>query len=103
MPVAGSVPRLTTVAEREAARLASGGSPLNGVRHPVAEEPKKRSGCPKYAPPRTPEFIAAAKLRWEAGLSASKIGSQMGVSRDVIIGIAHRHGFSARPSPIVRR
>ena len=48
----------------------------------------------------SPGFIAKARRRWDKGLSASKIGAELGVTKNVIIGIAHRNGFSARPSPL---
>lgn len=47
--------------------------------------------------------IAFARELWDAGLSINRIGNQMGVTRNVIVGIAHRNEFPPRPSPIRRR
>lgn len=43
-----------------------------------------------------------AKLRklWDAGLSASKIGEKMGLTKNAIIGTAHRMKLKPRASPI---
>jgi len=43
-----------------------------------------------------------AKLRelWDAGLSASKIGQEIGVSKNSIIGASHRMKLKPRASPI---
>jgi hypothetical protein len=46
------------------------------------------------------QFIEAARSLWREGLTASEIGSRLGVTKGVIIGIAHRNRFPARPSPI---
>lgn len=45
---------------------------------------------------------AIARLRelWDAGHSAAEIGRRMRVSRNAIIGKAHRLRLTARPSPI---
>ena len=51
---------------------------------------------------REAEFVAAARDLWDIGLSASGVAKRLGVTKNVIIGVAHRHGFPARPSPIRR-
>lgn len=52
----------------------------------------------------TPEFIGRARALWHEGLSTAKIGRKLGVSKNVIVGVAHRNeGFPARPSPIRRK
>ena len=49
----------------------------------------------------TEERIALLRQLWEAGLSASEIAKRLGeVSRNAVIGKAHRIGLAARPSPI---
>ncbi|WP_240932727.1 GcrA family cell cycle regulator [Pelagibius litoralis] len=39
---------------------------------------------------------------WEAGRSASEIGRLLGVSKNSVVGKAHRMKLAARPSPIKR-
>ena len=49
----------------------------------------------------TEERIAALKKLWEGGATASQIAEELGaVSRNAVIGKAHRLGLKARPSPV---
>lgn len=49
----------------------------------------------------TEERIAALKRLWEGGATASQIADELtGVSRNAVIGKAHRLGLKARPSPV---
>lgn len=49
----------------------------------------------------TDERIEALKAMWEAGKTASQIAEELGgVSRNAVIGKAHRLGLQARPSPV---
>jgi len=50
----------------------------------------------------TDERIAMLKQYWEDGLSASQIAELMGenLSRNAVIGKAHRLGLASRPSPL---
>ena len=44
----------------------------------------------------TAEIIRSARRLWSRGMSASQIGEAMGVTKNVVIGIAHRNDFPAR-------
>ncbi len=50
----------------------------------------------------TEERIAVLKAGWEGGMTASQIAEQLGegVTRNAVIGKAHRLGLEARPSPV---
>jgi GcrA cell cycle regulator len=48
----------------------------------------------------TPERIEELTQMWSAGHSASAIGKQLGVSKNAVVGKAHRLKLPARPSPI---
>lgn len=49
----------------------------------------------------TDERIATLKKMWESGSTASQIAEELGgVSRNAVIGKAHRLGLKARPSPV---
>jgi hypothetical protein len=57
--------------------------------------------------PHDPKLTTRARRLWNLGASASEIAQRLTtearpLTRDAIIGIAHRHGFPARPSPIKR-
>jgi len=48
----------------------------------------------------TDERIQELSRLWQEGLSASEIGKQLGVSKNAVVGKAHRLKLPARPSPI---
>lgn len=48
------------------------------------------------------ETIARLRLLWAEGLSTAEIGRRMGVSKNAVVGKAHRLNLPARPSPIRR-
>ncbi|WP_128893204.1 GcrA family cell cycle regulator [Erythrobacter sp. HKB08] len=49
----------------------------------------------------TEERIATLKKMWEGGSTASQIAEELGgVSRNAVIGKAHRLGLKSRPSPV---
>ncbi|MBT7292761.1 MAG: GcrA cell cycle regulator, partial [Rhodospirillaceae bacterium] len=50
----------------------------------------------------TPERIAEITRLWGEGLTTAEIGKVVGVSKNAVVGKAHRLGLPARPSPIRR-
>lgn len=48
----------------------------------------------------TDERIEQLRKLWDQGLSASAIGKQLGVSKNAVVGKAHRLKLPPRPSPI---
>ncbi len=50
----------------------------------------------------TEDRIAVLKAGWESGMTASQIAEQLGegVTRNAVIGKAHRLGLESRPSPV---
>ena len=52
----------------------------------------------------TPERVDTLARLWAEGLSARQIAAKLGgVTRNAVIGKAHRLGLSSRPSPIKRK
>mgnify|MGYP002650391054 CR=1 FL=1 len=53
----------------------------------------------------TDDRVGALKKLWLEGQSASQIAKQLGggVTRNAVIGKAHRLGLKARPSPVVTK
>lgn len=47
--------------------------------------------------------IGTARSLWDDGLSAAEIGRRVSVSKSTLLGLARRHGFPSRSSPIVPR
>src|SRR6185369_15210594 len=49
----------------------------------------------------TDERIETLRKMWDSGLTATQIAEELGgVSRNAVIGKAHRLGLPARPSPV---
>lgn len=48
------------------------------------------------------EAISTLRALWDEGHSTAEIGRRMGVSKNAIVGKAHRLNLPARPSPIRR-
>lgn len=48
----------------------------------------------------TDDKIKKLKKLWEKGLSTSEIGKKLDVSKNAVVGKAHRIGLKSRPSPI---
>ena len=50
----------------------------------------------------TDDVISRLKALWAEGLSTAEIGRRLGVSKNAVVGKAHRLSLDARPSPIRR-
>jgi GcrA cell cycle regulator len=48
------------------------------------------------------ETIARLRALWAEGLSTAEIGRRMAISKNAVVGKAHRLNLPARPSPIRR-
>jgi GcrA cell cycle regulator len=48
------------------------------------------------------ETIVRLRTLWDEGLSTAEIGRRLGVSKNAVVGKAHRLDLPARPSPIRR-
>lgn len=51
----------------------------------------------------TQEKIEQLKIHWKAGMSITDIGRKLAMSRNAVVGKAHRIGLEGRASPILRR
>jgi GcrA cell cycle regulator len=51
----------------------------------------------------TDEKITRLKKLWSEGLTTGEIGKRLGVSKNAVVGKAHRLGLKGRPSPIKRQ
>lgn len=51
----------------------------------------------------TDEKIGKLKKLWSEGLTTGEIGKRLGVSKNAVVGKAHRLGLKGRPSPIKRQ
>jgi GcrA cell cycle regulator len=49
------------------------------------------------------DTIGRLRALWAEGLSTAEIGRRMGVSKNAVVGKAHRLNLAARPSPIRHR
>ena len=50
----------------------------------------------------TDDRITKLKKLWSEGLTTGEIGKRLGVSKNAVVGKAHRLGLKSRPSPIRR-
>ena len=50
----------------------------------------------------TDEQVEELKRLWDKGLTTGEIGKALGVSKNAVVGKAHRLGLNGRPSPIRR-
>ncbi len=51
----------------------------------------------------TPELIAQLTELWNKGLSTAEIGRRIGVTKNAVVGKAHRLFLTPRPSPLKRK
>lgn len=57
----------------------------------------------KYSAAWTPEQIAELRKLWDAGVGTAEIGRRIGMTKNAVIGKAHRLGCKPRPSRLKRR
>lgn len=50
----------------------------------------------------TDEMVVELAKLWEQGLTTGEIGRRLGISKNAVVGKAHRLGLQSRPSPIKR-
>jgi len=50
----------------------------------------------------TVERVSELRKLWASGVSTAEIGRRLGVSKNAVVGKAHRTGLAPRPSPIRR-
>ncbi len=50
----------------------------------------------------TAERVSELRKLWATGASTAEIGRRLGVSKNAVVGKAHRSGLAPRPSPIRR-
>ena len=50
----------------------------------------------------TPERVEQLRQLWDEGLTTAEIGKRIGVSKNAVVGKAHRLELPSRPSPIRR-
>lgn len=50
----------------------------------------------------TDELIEQLKALWAEGLTTGEIGKRLNISKNAVVGKAHRLGLKGRPSPIKR-
>jgi GcrA cell cycle regulator len=50
----------------------------------------------------TDERVETLRKLWADGLTTGEIGKRLGVSKNAVVGKAHRLGLKSRPSPIKR-
>ena len=62
-------------------------------------EAKQPAGWGEYVR-YTDERVERARKLWDEGVPSGTIAREMGMSKNQIIGMAHRNGFAGRPSPI---
>ena len=51
----------------------------------------------------TDEKVSKLKSLWSEGLTTGEIGKRLGVSKNAVVGKAHRLSLNGRPSPIKRQ
>ena len=50
----------------------------------------------------TPELIERLTVLWDAGHSTATIGRELNISKNAVVGKAHRLQLTPRPSPLKR-
>lgn len=50
----------------------------------------------------TPDLIERLAMLWKDGLSTAEIGRRLGITKNAVVGKAHRLALNPRPSPLKR-
>ena len=50
----------------------------------------------------TPLLVDQLAVLWKQGLSTAEIGRKLGISKNAVVGKAHRLALTPRPSPLKR-
>jgi DNA-binding CsgD family transcriptional regulator len=62
--------------------------------------PSTHRGAREQRPPHSQETRERLRVLWASGLSSQEIGRRLDMSKNGVVGLAHRMGLPQRPSPI---
>src|SRR3954468_20415012 len=88
---------------REPVRARAGADPIGkdlGPRTCIRQDQEKTMRCASDPFDWNDENVRRLQTLWAEGHSTAEIGRRMGVTKNAIVGKAHRLNLPARPSPI---